>query len=147
MVQQVQHSILPLASISQDVLPLWSSQLYSFWVPDIVIPMSKPILMGSLTPAPGSRKASSSSPSNCLLLFQYSALCLLCRHEVFEPSGLILSDIRWVSPWPFSFKDHVFWCFLLLAPNLAFRPHNWALSLPSAHSNPSNQRKASTLVD
>lgn len=122
----------------QDVFPLWSSVLYSFWIPDTVIPMSEPILVESLTPVLDSWKANSNAPSNSPRTCQYSALCLLCGPWGFVLSELILSNIRWISLWSFSLKDHVIWWLSSLASKSTRKPHNWAPNLPSAHFNPSN---------
>lgn len=148
MVQQIQHSIMPLASIPKArCFPPWSSSLYSFWIPDTVIPMSEPILVESPTLVLDSWKANSSASSNSPLIFQYSALCLLCGPWGFVLSECTLSNTMWISSWSFSLKDHVIWWLSSLASDSTRKPHNWALSLPSAHFNPSNWRKASTLVD
>lgn len=126
------------AYLRQDVFPLWPSFLYSFWIPDTVIPMSEPILVESLALVLDSWKANSNAPSNSPLTSQYSALCLLCGPLGFVLSELILSNIRWISSWSFSLKDHVIWWLSSLASNSTHKPHNWAPSLPSAHFNPSN---------
>lgn len=139
MVPQIQHSIMPLTSIPKTrCFPPWPSFLYSFWIPDTVIPMSEPILVESLALVLDSWKANSNAPSNSPLTFQYSALCLLCGPWGFVLSELILSDIRWISSWSFSLKDHVIWWLSSLASNSTRKPHNWAPSLPSAHFNPSH---------